>query len=126
MSTPKSLEVFNVIVQKPTLHLERDLTDSRKLPLNRAMQRNLARNISKVYHTISQMEESEAIQCHNICGLDIHFNMISTMMFFMQFGGCFVTLFNMYIIKILFWWNSMRRVLLYWIIDDVTINKAFG
>ena len=40
------------------------------------------------------------------------FNLISTMMFFMQFAGHFVTLFNMYIIKIHFLWHSMRKVLL--------------
>ena len=60
VSTPESSEVFNAVAQKPTLHLGRNLTDSRKFPLNRATLRNLARNISKIYHTISRTEESKA------------------------------------------------------------------
>ena len=36
VSTPQSSEVFNAVMQKPTLHLGRNLTDSRKFPLNRA------------------------------------------------------------------------------------------
>ena len=60
VSTPQSSEVFNAVAQKPTLHLGRNRTDPRKFPLNRATRRNLTRNISKIYHTISQTEESEA------------------------------------------------------------------
>jgi hypothetical protein len=60
VSTPKSSETFHVVVQKPTLHLGQELTNSRKFSLNRATRRNLARNISKVHHTISRTEESEA------------------------------------------------------------------
>ena len=40
-------------VQGPSLHLGQDLTNTKKFPLNRATWRNLARNISRVYHTVS-------------------------------------------------------------------------
>ena len=57
---PKSSETFHAVTQKPALHLGQDLTNSRKFLLNQAMRRNLARNISKVYHTISRTEDPEA------------------------------------------------------------------
>ena len=59
-SAPKSSEMFHAVTQKPMLHLGWDVTNSRKFPLNWATRRNLTRNISKVYHTISRMENPEA------------------------------------------------------------------
>jgi hypothetical protein len=59
-----------------------------------------------------------------------NFNQISTMMFFMWFGGCFVPLFNIYIIQINFLMafndKGLTMVSKHWIIDDITISKAFG
>jgi len=46
-------ESFFTTAQNSNLQLGRDFTNTRKFPLNRATQRNLAKNISRVYHTIS-------------------------------------------------------------------------
>ena len=50
---PAPLRSYHTTVQKPGLHFGRDLTNTRKFPLNRATRRNLAKNISKIYHTVS-------------------------------------------------------------------------
>ena len=49
----ESLESFFTTAQNSNLRLGRDFTNTRKFPLNRATRRNLAKNISRVYHTIS-------------------------------------------------------------------------
>ena len=52
-STTDNSESFFTTAQNSNLHLGRDFTNTRKFPLNRATRRNLAKNISRVYHTIS-------------------------------------------------------------------------
>jgi len=44
---------FSLPAQSSNLRLGCDFTNTKKFPLNRATQRNLAKNISRVYHTIS-------------------------------------------------------------------------
>jgi hypothetical protein len=51
---------FHTTAQQPTLQLGHDLTNIRKFPLNRATRRNLAKNISWVYHTVTNPMNLEA------------------------------------------------------------------
>jgi hypothetical protein len=46
--------------QPSAFQLGRDLTNVKKFPLNRATRRNLAKSISKVYHTVSNTSNLEA------------------------------------------------------------------
>ena len=49
----ESSESFFTTAQNSNLRLGRDFTNTRKFPLNRATRRNFAKNISRIYHTIS-------------------------------------------------------------------------
>ena len=53
MPTTDISECFFTTAQNPNLQLGHDFTNTRKFSLNRPTQRNLAKNISRVYHTIS-------------------------------------------------------------------------
>src|ERR1700683_2956873 len=64
---PAPLRSYHTTVQKPSLHFGRDLTNTRKFPLNRATRRNLAKNISKVYHTVLNsihLDEEPLVKLH--------------------------------------------------------------
>src|ERR1700728_1573062 len=64
---PTSLKSYLTTVQKPSLRFGRDLTNAKKIPLNRATRRNLAKNISKVYHTVSNPinnDEEPLVELH--------------------------------------------------------------
>ena len=53
MPTSTSSVSLHTTAQPSAFHLGHDLTNVKKFPLNRATQRNLAKSISKVYHTVS-------------------------------------------------------------------------
>jgi drug/metabolite transporter superfamily protein YnfA len=78
--------------------------------------------------TMVKMQSSATIYGVGMIQASI-FNLISTMMFFMRSGDCFGTFFNIYIIQIHFLMAFNEKGLTiaskHWIIDDITISKAF-